>query len=427
MASMLLLLLAALLPQHTTSDVLSTTDGFVTYPPCFASTSGRQVAEMENAATYRQGHKAMANRLVIITGGDSGIGLSTATALARANATLIIASYDPTGSGAAAKQKIERFVPNSKIEVMRLDLSKLSSVRTLASQILGKGGDIDVLINCAGIAEIPTGLSQVTADGFDRVFQTNYLGHFLLTELLLPKMRLNPSGARVINVASEASFSACPWANAASDCLVPATLQLSARKAIGNPLTNNSFGVRATAYGITKLLQVYHAQELSRRENLLARNGVAGTCAESLTTNCATSRSVPGHCAICAGQKQHALMKAGCAHAQISDYCAGGPGAGVTAFSLHPGVVATPMLHGWDDAVKLWCSDPTQGTPCPRSADEGSATVVYAAVAQTLPVVQDGCFFDLCVPKDPAAWPGVADGQVSTPQSPPRLNFQGDV
>ena len=61
----------------------------------------------------------------------------------------------------------------------------------------------------------------------------------------------------------------------------------------------------------------------------------------------------------------------------------------------------------WDDVVKLWCSDPAQGTPCPVSADEGSATVVYVAVAGNLPVVQDGKFFDLCAPKEPAAWPGV--------------------
>lgn len=218
-------------------------------PPCTPTTTGRQVAELENGVTRRPtGHNAMAGKLVLITGGDSGIGLSTATAIARANATIVIASYDPDGAGADAATKIVRTTQNSKVSVMRLDLSSIASVRSFAATILQQAGvNIDVLINCAGIAELPGSLSAVTADGFDRVFQTNYLGHFLLTELLLPRMRLNPAGARVINVASEASEVACLWADTDADCLVPDRLAPAVQRSIGRQHQNNSLGVASTA------------------------------------------------------------------------------------------------------------------------------------------------------------------------------------
>lgn len=66
---------------------------------------------------------------------------------------------------------------------------------------------------------------------------------------------------------------------------------------------------------------------------------------------------------MCAGQAQHLLRAAGCSHENITTYCAAGPGAGVTAYSLHPGVVSTPMLQGWDQAIKVFCADPSNGTP----------------------------------------------------------------
>jgi hypothetical protein len=166
---------------------------------------------------------------------------------------------------------------------------------------------------------------------------------------------------------------------------------------------------------MTKFLQVYHAQELARRESLRARAGVEGSCADALTAHCASSRAPTekyhtgaANCAICAGQAQHPLRMAGCSHGEIEAYCAGGPGAGVTAYSLPPGVVATPMLSGWDTAIKMFCSDGAQ-TPCPISPDEGAATVTYVAVAGTLPVDQDGDYFWLCAPKERATWAGVTD------------------
>ncbi len=218
-------------------------------PPCTPTTTGRQVAELENAATLRPlGHNAMAGKLVVITGGDSGIGLSTATSVARANATIVIASYDPDGAGADAATKILRTTNNNKVSVLPLDLSSIASVRTFAATILQQVGlNIDVLINCAGIAQVPGSLSVVTADGFDRVFQTNYLGHFLLTELLLPRMRVNPAGARVINVASEASEVACLWADADANCLVPDRLASAVQHAVGRAGQNNSLGVASSA------------------------------------------------------------------------------------------------------------------------------------------------------------------------------------
>ena len=67
------------------------------------------------------------------------------------------------------------------------------------SSIIGKGTKIDVLVNNAGVMAIPT--KQLTKDGYERTFQTNHLGHFVLTSLLLPRLQFN---ARVINVSSMA-------------------------------------------------------------------------------------------------------------------------------------------------------------------------------------------------------------------------------
>ena len=117
---------------------------------------------------------SQAGRTVVVTGANSGLGLATARALAAAGARVVLAVRD-TDRGAAAASEL-----TGEVEVRRLDLADLESVRAFAA---GWSGPLDVLINNAGIMAVPAG---VTIDGFELQFGTNHLGHFALTNLLLP-------------------------------------------------------------------------------------------------------------------------------------------------------------------------------------------------------------------------------------------------
>jgi NAD(P)-dependent dehydrogenase (short-subunit alcohol dehydrogenase family) len=126
-------------------------------------------------------------RTVIVTGANSGIGLPTARALADAGARVVLAVRD-VAKGEAAAESI-----SGDCEVRQLDLADLTSVRAFAN---GWQGELSVLINNAGVMRTP---ERRTADGFELQIGTNHLGHFALTNLLLPQVT-----DRVITVASNA-------------------------------------------------------------------------------------------------------------------------------------------------------------------------------------------------------------------------------
>jgi NAD(P)-dependent dehydrogenase (short-subunit alcohol dehydrogenase family) len=126
-------------------------------------------------------------RTVVVTGANSGIGLAAARALGRAGARVVLAVRD-LSRGETAAASIA-----GATEVRRLDLADLASVREFAD---GWEGDLDILINNAGVMAIP---EQRTADGFEMQIGTNHLGHFALTNLLLPHI-----GDRVVTVSSGA-------------------------------------------------------------------------------------------------------------------------------------------------------------------------------------------------------------------------------
>jgi NAD(P)-dependent dehydrogenase (short-subunit alcohol dehydrogenase family) len=126
-------------------------------------------------------------RTFVVTGANSGIGLEAARELGRAGARVVLAVRN-TEKGEQAAASIQ-----GQTEVRRLDLSDLGSVRAFAD---AWEGDVDVLINNAGIMAVP---EQRTKDGFEMQIGTNHLGHFALTNLLLPHVT-----ERVVTVASTA-------------------------------------------------------------------------------------------------------------------------------------------------------------------------------------------------------------------------------
>ncbi|WP_343576453.1 oxidoreductase [Mycobacterium sp.] len=127
---------------------------------------------------------SFAGRTAIVTGANSGLGAVTARELARVGAKVILAVRD-TGKGKSAARQMK-----GRVEVRQLDLQNLSSVRQFASRVDG----VDILVNNAGIMAVPR---AVTADGFESQIGTNHLGHFALTNLLLPKVT-----ERVVTVSS---------------------------------------------------------------------------------------------------------------------------------------------------------------------------------------------------------------------------------
>lgn len=135
-------------------------------------------------------------KTVVITGGNTGIGKETARILAWRKARVILACRNITKGLQAAADIIEN-TGNRNIEVKKLDLSSFQSVRDFAEEINQQEETVDVLINNAGYL----GPFTSTVDGFDNTIQVNYLGHFLLTNLLLNKLKVS-SPSRIINVSS---------------------------------------------------------------------------------------------------------------------------------------------------------------------------------------------------------------------------------
>ncbi|MDP2773812.1 MAG: oxidoreductase [Nocardioides sp.] len=114
-------------------------------------------------------------RRFVVTGANSGIGFETAKALAGRGAEVVLAVRNPAKGEAAAA------LMHGSVEVRQLDVSDLASVRAFAAEV----GRVDVLINNAGILGVPQSQSP---DGVELQFATNHLGHFALTNLLLPRL-----------------------------------------------------------------------------------------------------------------------------------------------------------------------------------------------------------------------------------------------
>ncbi|MET9558196.1 oxidoreductase [Streptomyces sp. NPDC006645] len=136
-------------------------------------------------------------RVFVVTGANSGLGLATTRALARRGGRVILAVRD-TAKGDRAVTEITAGQPDARLEVRRLDLADLDSVRDFAHQLRGDHPRLDVLVNNAGLMAPPRSLSP---QGHESQFACNHLGHFALTGLLLDPLTAGRD-PRVVTVSS---------------------------------------------------------------------------------------------------------------------------------------------------------------------------------------------------------------------------------
>jgi len=219
-------------------------------------------------------------RTAVVTGATSGLGLATATELARRGAHVVLTARGG-GRGERALAHLRAAVPAASAEVAELDLTRLESVRSFAARAADRYPELDLLVNNAGVMATPL---ERTADGFELQTGTNHLGHFALTGRLLPLLLAAPA-ARVVTVSSSGHR--------------PGRIVLDDLNWQRRPYR------RWPAYFQSKLANLLFALELQRRlaaagaraESLAAHPGLART---ELT------RSYPG----LVGRVQSALMRA---------------------------------------------------------------------------------------------------------------------
>jgi retinol dehydrogenase-12 len=285
-------------------------------------------------------------KVYVVTGANTGIGKATAEELARRGGHLFLAGRSE-GRTAPAIDEIRRATGNEKVEFLLLDLADPASVRAAAKAFLSRGLPLHGLVNNAGLA----GQRGLTKDGFELGFGTNHLGPFLLTLLLLDRLKQS-APSRIVNVASRAHHgaTAIDW------------------EALRRP-TASTGGLGE--YSVSKLANVLFTKELARRLD----------------------------------------------------------GTGVTAYALHPGVVATDIWRelpwGLRHLAKLFMISP----------EEGARTTLHCATSPEAGA-ESGLYYDRCkvlhpsrTAQDPALaaelwrrsveWTGSPDGSGPTVSARP--------
>src|SRR5580658_6080075 len=139
-----------------------------------------------------------AGKLIVVTGANSGTGQEATRRLAAAGARVVMAVRS-VAKGEQARDEILARQPGAQLEVRRIDLADLGTVKEFANGLIADGTPVDVLINNAGVMAPPARMT--TADGFELQFGSNFLGPFALTMQLLPLIMAAPS-PRVITMSS---------------------------------------------------------------------------------------------------------------------------------------------------------------------------------------------------------------------------------
>jgi len=179
------------------------------------------------------------NKIILITGGTSGVGKATAIKLSALGAKVVLMARDEARA-LETIDEIKTKIPGADPGFIAGDLSSLQSIRIAAETFTAEYPRLDVLINNAGGV---FDKFQKTKDGFEWAFQVNYLGHFLLTRLLIKKLEQSED-PRIINLSSEA--------------------HRMGKIDFGNLNCEKSFGTWPQ-YGATKLMNVLFTKELKNR------------------------------------------------------------------------------------------------------------------------------------------------------------------
>ena len=253
----------------------------------------------------------LAGRTFLVTGANAGIGYATAAELARRGGRVYLGARS-TARGEQAVTAIKATTGSDQVRLLNLDLSDLACVRRAAQTVLDSGEPLHVLINNAGVG----GVRGRTADGFEIHFGVNHLGHFALTQALLPLLT-ESAPARIVNVASDSHYQA--------NGIDFDALRHRTKGFTGMP-----------EYAVSKLCNVLHAAELGRR--------LAGTR--------------------------------------------------VTAYSLHPGVVAS----------QIWRRVPWPArqiiTRRMLTIEQGARTSLHCATSPDV-ASETGLYYDKCRPTEP--------------------------
>ncbi|XP_043957568.1 retinol dehydrogenase 13-like isoform X1 [Gambusia affinis] len=186
-------------------------------------------------------------KTVVITGANTGIGKETAKELANRGGRIIMGCRDMEKCEAAAKE-IRGKTLNPHVYACQLDLASMKSIREFAERINQEEKSVDILINNAGVMRCPAGKTE---DGFDMQLGVNHLGHFLLTNLLLEKLK-DSAPSRVINLASLAhivgkiDFDDLNWEKKKFD-----TKQAYCQSKLANVLFTRELAKRLEGTGVT--------------------------------------------------------------------------------------------------------------------------------------------------------------------------------
>jgi len=140
----------------------------------------------------------MSERVCVVTGANGGIGRATAAELARRGDTVVMICRSKE-RGEAARDAIVAEAKHDRVELVLADLSSMAEVRRAAAEIVARHPKIQVLVNNAAVF-LPK--REVTAEGLEKTFATNYLSHFVLTNLLLPALKAG-APSRIVNVATK--------------------------------------------------------------------------------------------------------------------------------------------------------------------------------------------------------------------------------
>jgi NAD(P)-dependent dehydrogenase (short-subunit alcohol dehydrogenase family) len=163
----------------------------------FPASAREEIRYMVNSHDNRLNIESLTGKIAIITGANSGIGLEAAKVLAQKGAQVVMAVRNEE-KGLAARASILKEHKNAELQVMKLDLADLASVRAFANDFSSRYASLDLLLNNAGVMTPPY---SKTKDGFELQFGSNHLGHFALTGLLLPLLKATPQ-SRVVTVSS---------------------------------------------------------------------------------------------------------------------------------------------------------------------------------------------------------------------------------